>query len=107
MIILIFWIVSILILWFESDAFVEYSKLFGFKFNSFKEAKNNKFDLTFPQYLVNKYPSFLTKLISCPICLSAWLIGVISLFFEINILYFAPIYILSLFIYFMLLKIMR
>ena len=73
-----------LYVWLETDAFVEYFKLFRlvrgfffsfFKVNEYEEyiSKNLEEDMTYPDFLSYECGNFLTTLISCPICLSVWL----------------------------------
>lgn len=69
----------ILLIWFKTDAFIVYSKLF--KVNKFLKVKEweifkNTQDITvtYHQYLRFKYTdNFFIKLITCPICFSIWL----------------------------------
>jgi len=73
-------ILTIMIVWFKSGAFVEYCNLFGFKklLLGYDKDPNN---LTFPQYLYVKSRTlfkcsacrFLIALITCPLCLAFWL----------------------------------
>ena len=73
-------ILTIMIVWFKSGAFVEYCNLLGLKFLllSYDKDPNN---LTFPQYLYVTSRTlfkcsacrFLISLITCPLCLSLWL----------------------------------
>ena len=67
----------ILIIWFQTEAFYEYCKLFGFKklfkikdYSDFSEISDEG---TYIEYLNIQYDSFLVRLISCPICLGIWL----------------------------------
>ena len=72
--------VALMIVWFKSAAFVEYSKLLGLNFLllGYEQDPNN---LSFPQYLYVKSRTlfrcsickFLITLITCPLCLGAWL----------------------------------
>ena len=41
----------------------------------------------YPNFLYNKYPTYLTKLISCPICLCFWTNLVMLLSINVNIGY--------------------
>jgi hypothetical protein len=77
-------IALVLYAWLETDAFVEYFKLFRldrgllFSFlrvNEYEEyiSKNLEEDTTYPDFLSYECGNFLTTLISCPICLSVWL----------------------------------
>ena len=54
----VFWIVLIDLVWFDSSAFEEYSKLFGgnkfFKIEAWKEARKSDFTLTYHNYLLLK-----------------------------------------------------
>jgi hypothetical protein len=73
-------ILTIMIVWFKTTAFVEYAQLLGIKFLLFgyNEDSNN---LTFPQYLYvkskvlfnNSICKFIVALITCPLCLAFWL----------------------------------
>lgn len=73
-------ILTIMLIWFKSGAFVEYCKLFNLKkiLLGYDKDPNN---LTFPQYLYVKSRTlfkcsvcrFLISLITCPMCLSLWL----------------------------------
>ena len=73
-------VLTIMIVWFKSAAFVEYSKLFGLKFLLFGYDKDPN-SLTFPQYLYLKSKTlfkcpickFLVALITCPLCIAFWL----------------------------------
>ena len=77
-------IALVLYAWLETDAFVEYFKLFRLdrgllfsflKVNEYEEyiSKNLEEDMTYPDFLSYECGNFLTTLISCPICLSVWL----------------------------------
>jgi hypothetical protein len=73
-------VLTIMIVWFKSAAFVEYSKLLGLKFLLFGYDKDPN-SLTFPQYMYLKSKTlfkcpicnFLIALITCPLCLAFWL----------------------------------
>ena len=69
-----------LLIWFKTDAAVEYTDLltFGGRFGKKNVEYWNKkvtspFPLTYPLYLKMKYNNFFIRLITCPICLSVWL----------------------------------
>ena len=69
-------IIVISYIWFETSAFIEYAELFKLKFLKYKEYK--EFKVAFPPYdyigfLLMKYDNFVTKLVTCPICLIVWL----------------------------------
>jgi hypothetical protein len=73
-------VLTIMIVWFKSGAFVEYAQLFGLKtlLLGYDKDPNN---LTFPQYLYIKSKSlfkssickFIIALMTCPLCLAFWL----------------------------------
>ena len=97
---------SILLIWLETNAvyeYIEYFNLGGFficKYNNYK--KQNKFsELNFPAFLLLNYNSFFVRLINCSVCLSFWINLLLNLIvFEIT--YFPFTFILSLFIYYLL-----
>ncbi len=61
----------LLIIWFETHAFVEYARLLGFKLGSFETSE--QMGLDFPAHLALKHDSFYVRLITCPICVCVWL----------------------------------
>ena len=81
----IFMISLILLVWFKTDAFNEYCKLFNlnekFYLNEYNQMLLDGAFISYPDFLAEYHPSFFTKLISCPICLSVWL----GIFFSIFI----------------------
>ena len=72
-------IVFVLVAWFETNAFVEYARLFGFKLEKYK--KSEGLGLLFVDWLPIKYDNFLVRLITCPLCLSTWLSAAGAYFF--------------------------
>lgn len=83
-----FYIIFFLIIWFEGDV-TNFFNTIGIGRKLFKRPNFEKYKIeidvtsTYPDFLYNEYPSFITKLISCPICLTFWLtlivnIGVLS-----------------------------
>lgn len=91
-------IIFINIIWFDTEAFVEYIKLFKldwFKVNEYVKAKESNFELTYHSYLLWNHKNFFTKLITCPICLTTWLSIILSLLFATSILDFSIIFVLS------------
>lgn len=97
----IFWSVFILFIWFNTDAFVQYSKVFKLG-EQFKISDWENYRLTsrvsYPDYLFLKHKSFFTKLISCIPCSLFWIVLIITLIFNSTGLY-PVIYILSYIIY--------
>jgi hypothetical protein len=100
--------VAIMVIWFRSSAFVEYSKLFGLRILLFGY-DNESNNLTFPQFLYVKTKTlfkrpiskFLVSLITCPLCLGVWL-SVIAAFLYGSILMIPTFYVVILFCYFLL-----
>ena len=81
----------VLIIWFETDAFVEYlAALVGgerfFKLNDYKEMKQRT-GVSYPDFLAVKYDNFFINLITCPICIGIWLNIFLSLAHK-SLLYF-------------------
>lgn len=104
----IFWINFILFLWFETDGFVEYCKLFRlsrlFKIDKYEQYKK-EFNpgIGYHSYIRQKHNSFLSKLFTCVPCLNFWIVLVTVLCFNSLFLY-PVIYILSYVIYKLLKK---
>jgi hypothetical protein len=77
---LVCFVLTIMVVWFKSGAFVEYCNLFKLRtlLLGYDKDPNN---LTFPQYLYVKSRSlfkcpickFLVALITCPLCIAFWL----------------------------------
>ena len=103
MIQLIFLFVFILIIWFNTEAFVEYINVFKlnwFKVKDYLIDKESDFTLTYHSYLLKYHNNFLTKLITCPFCLNFWLILIGKFIFDYSFLEIPTIYVTSLIIYF-------
>ena len=93
-------IVTNMLVWFKSDAIIEWGSLLRLskfvKIKEFQEDKKNwlPLDLNYPTFLRNRYDNFITKMLSCPLCLSMWLSIIlclpIALFFNPIILLFIP-----------------
>ena len=71
-------IAYLLVIWYNTDAVVEYIKLLGlsrlFKIDDYEQLTLGQGeDFTYPEYLVFRYDCFFTRLLSCPICLGFWL----------------------------------
>lgn len=76
---LVTFIVVILYIWDETDAFIEWGELLHLKFLRYKEYRDAKksalsgmFKL-YPDFLAAKHNNFFVRLVTCPICLGAWL----------------------------------
>jgi|SRR5579862_6833376 len=107
--ILVTFIALTLLIWFKSDAFIEWGSLFGLenflKVSEYKAMKLNQLplDINYPTFLKIKYDNFIVNMLACPLCLSVWLsfIGscMLFIFMPIIILLIPLISILSLVIY--------
>lgn len=98
---LIFSISFILIIWFESDIMQTLTRLTKtqklFKIFEFEQYKIEEDIMSnYPNFLHTKYTGYLTKLVSCAICLCFWL-TLLSLSLIIYKLGYSPIYIILLF----------
>lgn len=100
-------IAFIMLIWFKTDALIEWASFLRFDVSGFKRNKELwlPVSLNFPTFLKNKYDNFFTRMLSCSICLSIWLtvsiclIGTILLF-DLTIMFYVPIIsMLSLLIY--------
>jgi hypothetical protein len=103
-------IATILLVWFKSNAFVEYGKLLGLgrwlKLKEYEEKRlSESFELSYPLFLRMTYDNFIFKLITCPLCISLWLSSVLCLF--VNIYLIPIVYILSLFIYGVIIRLLN
>jgi hypothetical protein len=60
----------------DTDMVPEYAKVLNFKWlkyeDYFNSLNNSPIKLNYLEYISFKYPSFWTKLVSCPTCLSVW-----------------------------------
>jgi hypothetical protein len=70
-------IAFILLLWFKTEVWYEYTKLVGLnrlsKADQYDEEKMNDVTLTYIQFLQKKYRQhFMVRGITCPICISFW-----------------------------------
>lgn len=108
MIIQIFYVVFFMHIWFDTDAFIEYSKLFRlsklFKIDKWKEYRDINPKMDYLGFIRLKYSSFFTRLISCKFCLCVW-ISIISCLGNISI--FPLVYILSYSIYNILCRLIK
>ena len=105
----VFWISAISIIWFYTDSFLYYSRLFKLwidvrlEYLAYIAVNPSKF---FPDFLTEKFSvhpnsvySFLSKLIGCPFCLTVWLSVLAGILYNEPII-IGPVYILSLFVIF-------
>jgi len=103
----IFISVAFLIVWFHTEAFIEYGKLFKLskflKLQEFENDYNNDFTIEYLSWLKSTYPNFITKLISCAWCIGFWFTLAVSLCFY-TIYIFPVIYVFTLVIYLQIVK---
>ena len=98
----IFLITSILIIWFNTEAFVEYVTLFRLPVVKVKEyivAKDKDCTLTYHTFLLFNYNNFFTRLITCPICTSFWLTIIVGFFTQLSFISYPALFICSLYLY--------
>ena len=100
---MIFLISLILLIWFKTEAILEYGSLIGLsKFLKCKEFQEKKvtveYPLTYPRFLRMSYDNFFIRMVTCPICICVWLSIVFSIVYGC-LLVFPFICILSLMLY--------
>jgi len=76
-------IALILVVWFRTDAWLEYTRLFQAKwfYKGFDAKRKEDVMLTYIQYLRQYHNCFFTRLITCPVCQAVWwglIFGVIT-----------------------------
>lgn len=110
MVIQIFYVVFLLYMWFETDGFIEYSKLFRldkkFKINLWMEYRQINPKIDYLSYLRLKHNSFFIRLISCRPCLCFWIVF-LTLFIFGNLFSFPLVYIMSYLIYNLVCKLIK
>ena len=76
---------SIMVIWFETNAFCEWVSLLRvgkkfFKVDKFEEYVESELDPnTYPHFLVQDSPTFFNKIISCPYCINVYICAIIFL----------------------------
>ena len=70
-------IALILVIWFRTDAWLEYTRLFRLNFLSFYKDFDAKYkedvSLQYLPYLRRYHNCFFVRLITCPTCIAVWL----------------------------------
>lgn len=65
-----------LLVWFRTDAWIEYTKLLRLNFLSdykgYEAAKREDVMLTYNNFLRQKHDCFAVRLVTCPICQAVW-----------------------------------
>lgn len=98
----IFLITTILIVWFNTDAFVEYATIFRLplvKIKEYLQAKNKDCTITYHNFLLFNYNNFFVRLITCPICTSIWLSLILDIMKNYKLNDFPILFICSLLLY--------
>ncbi len=92
-------ITSILVVWYLTSAFVEYSTLLGLRkillVDRYEEYLNNStnYETTYPQFLKIYSDSFLFKILECHFCLGLWLSIICCI--KIGFVYLPVLYLIS------------
>ena len=70
-------VATILVLWFRSEAYVEYCRLLHLNWISFYkdyyDQRKNDVSLNYFGYLRQYHNCFFVRLITCPVCVGTWL----------------------------------
>ena len=116
---IIFAVTFIMVIWLNSDIVQTIAKLTNnrklFKLDEYQLYKINVDPMsTYPNFLYSEYPSYITKLLSCVICLCFWtsLFSIVTLLYTLNYpLYYTIImmpinYICSLLLYLLINKLL-
>tara|TARA_Y100001938_G_C7884688_1_gene326768 strand:- start:171 stop:521 length:351 start_codon:yes stop_codon:yes gene_type:complete len=103
LIFLISLVVTVLLVWFNSEAFVEYAKLIGgakfFKVTEYEKQQEKTPTLDYLSYLLENKNSFFIRLITCPLCLGFWLSAVACVWIAKDAMLIPICYVLSLIVY--------
>jgi hypothetical protein len=98
----IFWCIFLLFIWFKTDAFIQYSELFGlsnkFKITDWQDYRILNPKISYLEFISIKNRNFLTKLISCVPCFLFWIVILVSLLMD-TLFYFPITYIISYVVY--------
>lgn len=98
-----------MVVWYNSTAIVEYGRICRLKclkIDKFDEAYKNDFELTYLLYLRRYHDCFFVRLITCPICLGFWL-SLIGCLFGDGLVDLPFIYLISLYLYYIFIKIQK
>ena len=100
----IFVTVFVLIIWFHTEAFIEYGRLLGlgklFKLNDFVTCRTA--DMSTPEYhiyLNMKYNNFFTRLLACPFCFGFWIVLASSMAVGLDPILIPIVYVCSMMLY--------
>lgn len=99
-------VTSILLIWFKTEAVLEYGSVICpnlLKINEYKTWHKENLELDYLDFLAVNYNSFFIRLVSCPYCLSTWMSVLFSIF--CGNLFFAPIiFVFGLTLFFIVVK---
>lgn len=72
---LLFFIVFLNYLWFDTDAFVEYAAILRLKFAKYEPyfQLRKTMPMDYHSFLLSFHNSFIVRLITCPVCFLVWL----------------------------------
>lgn len=97
----VMWMVVVLLVWFKSDAFVEYAELFGckklFGIKKYRKAQLQNLVSDYRLFLLLNYNCLFIRLITCPLCTSVWIAAGFSAVLGVD--YFPSLVVLSYVIY--------
>ena len=103
-------IALVLLVWFHTEAFVEYATLFSgnvfFHIDHYKHKQKKDPALDWITYLQMNHDSFFVRLITCQMCLSFWLTLAVCVFTH-NLILLPICYILGLIIYKLTIKLLE
>ncbi len=104
-------VVLVLLVWFESEAFIEYVSLINgekfFHVTSYKENQKTNPALTYHEHLLKNNNSFFIRLINCPLCSSLWVTLIATLAVTGSLWFFPICNVLSLVVYLLMVKILE
>lgn len=93
---IILFITLVLLIWFRTNAWLEYTRLFRLnflsKYKEFDAAASQELGLEYHTFLMRHYNCFFIRLITCPICFSTWL-GII--FGYLTVWGLVPLYVIG------------
>jgi len=93
----------LLLFWYKTDFVLVYGKLFGLKkilkIDLYEEKKKFDIDLKYYVFLAKNYRNFFIKMLTCEICFSTWLSGIICIIYslltkDLNLIFLIPFNIL-------------
>lgn len=93
---------SILLIWFKSEAYIEYCKLFKLNkislYLDYLNKKKSDISINYHSYLRQFHDNFFIRLITCPICFGFWVSLILGTLF-MGIVWIFPIFIGSLILF--------